>query len=119
MVNPVRDTLPFSCCLIVSNGVNLPEEYRFSSYNNYAKGSPDSIVASNPAYLGLSNSEEARRKQYIDFVVDSSIINSERLSSVCSKNLRRHLIIQMNLDAVFPQNGIPIDTCRQAGKIVG
>ena len=60
--------------------VNLPEEYRFSSYNYYTKGVSDQIVTSSPAYLGLAYSEEERRKQYVDFVVDNSIINSGRLS---------------------------------------
>jgi putative transposase len=59
--------------------VNLPEEYRFSSYNYYAKGSLGSIITSSPVYIGLSNSEAERRKQYVEFVVDSSIINTERL----------------------------------------
>jgi putative transposase len=60
--------------------VNLPEEYRFSSYIHYAKGTPDSIVTDNPSYIGLSNRDEERRRQYIEFVVDSSIINTEHLA---------------------------------------
>lgn len=65
--------------------VNLPEEYRFSSYSHYAKGVYDPIVTDSPTYLGLSDSLEKRRKRYIEFVVDSYIINSE--------NLSRHLFI--------------------------
>lgn len=60
--------------------VNLPEEYRFSSYNHYAKGLYDPIITDSPTYLGSSDSIEKRRKQYIEFVVDSSIINSEKLA---------------------------------------
>jgi len=65
--------------------VNLPEEYRFSSYVHYAKGVYDSSITDSPTYLGLSDSVEKRRKEYIKFVVDSSIINS--------KKLIRHLFI--------------------------
>jgi putative transposase len=60
--------------------VTLPEDYRFSSYKHYAKESVDLIITSNPAYMGLSNSTEERRKQYIEFVVDSGIISTERFS---------------------------------------
>lgn len=67
-LNPVRARM-----------VSLPQDYLFSSYNFYAYGKPDSFLTPNPAYLALSDSPEARRKQYIDFVVDSSIINAEKL----------------------------------------
>lgn len=53
-----------------------PEQYLFSSYNYYAKGKPDSLITPSPVYLGLSDSAASRQKQYIDFVVDESIINS-------------------------------------------
>jgi putative transposase len=56
--------------------VSHPEQYCFSSYNFYAKGQMDTLLTQSPAYLGLSDSEILRREQYIDFVVDSSIINS-------------------------------------------
>jgi len=59
--------------------VQMPEEYRFSSYSHYAKGSYDAIITDTPAYLALSNSEEERRKHYLEFVIDSGVINSERL----------------------------------------
>jgi len=74
--------------------VTLPEEYSFSSYRHYATESVDSIITSNPAYIGLSNSTEERRKQYIEFVVDSSIINTERFSKqlfIGSKSFIRRL----------------------------
>ena len=59
--------------------VKHPSEYRFSSYNFYAKGIPDSLLIQSPAYCGLSDSEESRQQQYVDFVVDRSIINSDLL----------------------------------------
>jgi putative transposase len=59
--------------------VKHPSEYRFSSYNFYAKGIPDSLLIQSPAYCGLSDSEESRQQQYVDFVVDRRIINSELL----------------------------------------
>ena len=67
-LNPVRARM-----------VILPQDYLFSSYNFYAYGKPDSLLTQSPVYLALSDSQEARRKQYVDFVVDSSIINSGQL----------------------------------------
>ena len=54
--------------------VSYPGEYLFSSYNYYANGKPDGLITLSLAYLGLSDSVQIRQKQYIDFVVDSSII---------------------------------------------
>jgi putative transposase len=54
--------------------VNHPEEYLFSSYNCYSNSKSDELITLSPAYLGLSDSAQARQKQYIDFVVDSSMI---------------------------------------------
>lgn len=68
-LNPVRARI-----------VNFPEEYKFSSYRYYAKGEYDAIISSSPTYLALSNYPEKRRKQYIEFVVDDSIINKEILN---------------------------------------
>ena len=59
--------------------VTSPWQYRFSSYRHYAYGRPDLLVADSPAYLGLSQTEEGRRKSYIDFVVDERMINHEFL----------------------------------------
>ncbi|MDP2943762.1 MAG: transposase [Candidatus Omnitrophota bacterium] len=67
-LNPVRAKM-----------VDFPEEYSFSSYKHYAKGVDDSLVTDDPAYLGFSNDKETRRKQYIDFVIDESIINAGKL----------------------------------------
>jgi len=61
--------------------VDYPAEYPFSSYNFYAKDKQDTLITPSPAYLGLSDSPGLRRKQYVDFVVDSSIINSNLLNS--------------------------------------
>ena len=64
-LNPVRASM-----------VNHPGEYLFSSYNCYANNKPDALITLNPAYLELSDSAQIRQEQYVDFVVDSSIINS-------------------------------------------
>lgn len=69
-LNPVRARI-----------VDQPELYRFSSYRYYAYGEVDPIVTSSPAYLGLSGDTEDRQKQYIAFVVDSSIINTRKLQA--------------------------------------
>jgi len=59
--------------------VSSPGDYRFSSYNHYAKGARDLIVTNNPVYMSFSDIDEKRRQQYIEFVVDSSIITKESL----------------------------------------
>lgn len=69
-LNPVRAGL-----------INLPEEFKFSSYNYYAKGYYDALVNPNPVFLGLSNYVEERRKNYIEFVIDSDLINTEKLKN--------------------------------------
>lgn len=56
-----------------------PTEYPFSSYNFYTKAKPDTLITPSPAYLGLSDSGEYRQKLYIDFVINSAIINSSML----------------------------------------
>jgi putative transposase len=61
--------------------VNSPDQYRFSSYHYYAKGAFDKLITASPAYQGLSATAAERRQQYIEFVVDSSIINTERFMS--------------------------------------
>ena len=60
--------------------VNHPGEYQFSSYNFYAKAKADALVSQSPAYLGLSDFALLRQKQYVDFVIDSAIINSTQLA---------------------------------------
>lgn len=69
-LNPVRARI-----------VSMPDEYRFSSYRYYACGTPDTLITPSPAYLGIAMSEEKRREQYIEFVVDSSIINSRSMQA--------------------------------------
>lgn len=56
--------------------VSHPAQYPFSSYNFYAQGQKDTLLTSSLAYLCLSDSGISRQKQYIDFMVDGSIINS-------------------------------------------
>ncbi|MFH0855798.1 MAG: transposase [Candidatus Omnitrophota bacterium] len=68
-LNPVRSGL-----------VKAPERYRFSSYCYYALGLPNAVISDSPAYCSLSGSLQARAKLYIEFVVDSSIVNSEVIS---------------------------------------
>jgi len=63
------------------NMVNFPEEYMFSSYNYYANGNHDSILTPNPIFMEFSTTEASRRQQYIDFVVDSKLINTEKLTT--------------------------------------
>jgi putative transposase len=67
-LNPVR-----------ANIVSFAEEYTYSSYNYYAKGNYDSILTPNPIFMEFSTSEASRRKHYIDFIVDSSLVNDEKL----------------------------------------
>ena len=56
-----------------------PQDYLFSSYKFYAYGKPDSLLTPSPVYLALSASPETRKEQYIKFVVDDNIINTQRL----------------------------------------
>lgn len=59
--------------------VSYPAEYIFSSFNFYSAGRPDTLITQSPAYLGISDSVLTRQKLYVDFVIDSSIINSNML----------------------------------------
>ena len=56
-----------------------PQDYLFSSYKFYAYGKPDSLLTPNPAYLALSVSPEARKEQYIKFVINGNVINTQKL----------------------------------------
>lgn len=56
-----------------------PAHYEFSSYNYYAKGKTDALITCNPLYLALSDNESERRRLYVEFVIDSSIICRESL----------------------------------------
>lgn len=69
-LNPVRAQM-----------VAMPEAYRFSSYRYYACGYSDPIVTSSPLYTSLANDPQERRKQYIAFVVDASIMNTRSLQA--------------------------------------
>ncbi len=56
--------------------VGQPCEYAFSSYRHYALGQPDTVISDNPAFLGLCDEPEKRRRLYNSFVIDSNKINS-------------------------------------------
>ena len=66
-LNPVRGGL-----------VRFPQEYKFSSYNYYAKGKLDSLLTDDPLYLELSDSAMLRRIRYGDFVVDNNIMRGKQ-----------------------------------------
>lgn len=68
-LNPVR-----------ANLVHSPDKYRFSSYNYYASGNYDSLLTPSPSYLGLSEFPERRKKLYHEFVVDQTVVNTEKLA---------------------------------------
>lgn len=59
--------------------VASPDEYCFSSYRYYAYGDQDSLLTPSPAYLGLANTAEGRRRRYISCTVDSNLINTRKL----------------------------------------
>lgn len=61
--------------------VNHPAGYLFSSYNCFSNDKLDTLITFSPAYLGLSDSARIRQEQYVDFVVDSSIMNSNILEN--------------------------------------
>ncbi|MFA5363348.1 MAG: transposase [Candidatus Omnitrophota bacterium] len=60
--------------------VNHSGDYLFSSYRFYAEGKSDALVTPSPAYLGLASAASARQKQYVEFFIDSDIINSAQLA---------------------------------------
>ena len=60
--------------------VRLPSEYPFSSYKHYAFGDSDALISDSPAFLGLADDAQKRGEQFVAFVVDGDIINSERLA---------------------------------------
>ncbi len=66
-LNPVRGGL-----------VKSPQEYKFSSYNHYAKGTPESLLTDDPLYLGFSDSPEERKRKYIEFVVDNEMMKNNQ-----------------------------------------
>lgn len=57
----------------------LPQYYHFSSYRYYAEGQYDALITPNPLYLALSENKDERRRLYVEFVIDSSIICRESL----------------------------------------
>jgi len=95
--------------------VDSPGKYNFSSYNYYAEGKYDPIVTPSPLYIGLDCSEVARRKKYINFFVDSRVINKKILGSrlfIGNDDFVRELQESYNIDSVKKKRGRP----RKSGK---
>lgn len=67
-MNPVR-------AKIVSN----PGDYKFSSYNYYARSRYDPLITPNPSFSKLGNNESERRISYQGLFIDARIVNSENL----------------------------------------
>jgi len=87
-----------------------PGLYAFSSYNFYASGKKDSLITPSPMYLGLSESESLRQQHYIDFVIDSDIINSNELDKkvyIGSKGFAAKLQEQYKIGNNRPKSGRP------------
>jgi len=61
-LNPVR-----------SNIVENPKEYSYSSYNYYAQGKENSLLADNPFYRGLGKNNEERHNNYQRLIVGETI----------------------------------------------
>ena len=70
-LNPVRAGIACS-----------PSEYVFSSYKHYAFGKSDTLVSDSPTFLNLSDSSLKRREQYIEFVVDNDVVNSNNFAKL-------------------------------------
>lgn len=51
-----------------ANLVNNLDDYPYSSYHYYAKGSPNSLVTPNPLYLKMGKTPSERRKAYIEYI---------------------------------------------------
>jgi len=54
----------------------LPEKYPYSSYRYYAKGEADPIISPSPAFMGLSELEAERRRQYVQYVEQERSIDA-------------------------------------------
>lgn len=53
--------------------VKSPEQYKYSSFEYYSKGTPDKLLIENPLYRELGSTEKRRREVYIDFVLPENI----------------------------------------------
>ena len=53
--------------------VETPADYRHSSYRYYAGGEADDLLTPSPAYLGLSKSQQDRRKIYSEYVLQNRV----------------------------------------------
>ncbi len=58
-----------------------PGDYKFSSYNYYARSRHDPLVTPNPCFSKLGNSERERRISYEGLFIDAKVINTEKLRS--------------------------------------
>ena len=57
-----------------------PASYPYSSYNFYAQGQEDDLLDSSPAYLALSESEQARMAVYTEFVLQPNTLEAMALA---------------------------------------
>jgi len=90
--------------------VNLPEEYAFNSYRYYACGQSDAVISDSPVFLGLADYAQKRRQRYIEFVVDSSIINSNKLAAqpfIGSKDFVSRLSRHYGIEEIKSKGGRP------------
>lgn len=90
--------------------VSLPEKYVFSSYRYYACGQPDAAISNSPLFLGLADHALKRRERYVEFVVDSSIINSDRLARqafIGSKDFVNKLRQYYGIEEINSKGGRP------------
>jgi len=58
--------------------VAAPREYPFSSYQYYAMGNKDPLISPDPLYVGLSDNEEYRRRQYQELVINCAVNLAEK-----------------------------------------
>lgn len=54
-----------------ANIVEEPSEYRWSSYNYYAKGEHDGIVTTDPLYETLAKTPRERKEAYVKYVLEA------------------------------------------------
>jgi len=59
--------------------ISSPQNYKFSSYNYYAIGAKDKLITPSPVYLDLSESPDKRKNIYIEFMINTEWIATEKL----------------------------------------
>jgi len=90
--------------------VKLPEEYVFSSYKHYSLGFQDALISDSPAFLSLAEDSQKRRNEYISFVVDADMINTNILAKqafIGSKEFIRKLHQYYGIKEVTSKGGRP------------